>query len=85
MNPVLGSLLLVPFNFVPIGWLSCNGQLLPINENQALFSLIGLAFGGDGTTNFALPNLNGAKGTTDASGAPLTWLIAIQGVYPSRG
>jgi microcystin-dependent protein len=85
MNPLLGSLLLVPYTLAPVGWALCNGQLLPINENQALFSLIGPAFGGDGITNFALPNLTGAKGITDASGAPLTWVIATQGVYPSRG
>ena len=84
MNPLLGSLLLVPFNFSPVGWAPCNGQLLPINQNQALFSLIGTTFGGNGTSTFALPNLTGAHGVTDASGALLTWVIALQGVFPSR-
>lgn len=46
-------------NFAPEGWALCNGQLLPINEYQALFSIIGTTYGGDGITNFALPNLNG--------------------------
>ena len=46
-------------NFAPAGWLFCEGQLLPINQNQALFSLLGTTFGGNGTTNFALPNLQG--------------------------
>ena len=47
------------FNFAPRGWAMCNGQLLPINQNQALFSLLGTTFGGDGRVNFALPNLQG--------------------------
>ncbi len=84
MDTFIGSLLLVPFNFVPLGWAPCNGQLLPINQNQALFSLIGTTFGGNGTVNFALPNLTGANGITDASGSPLTWIIALQGIFPSR-
>src|SRR5687768_6988896 len=47
------------FNFAPKGWALCNGQLLPINQNQALFSLLGTMYGGNGQTNFALPNLQG--------------------------
>jgi microcystin-dependent protein len=47
------------FNFPPKGWALCNGQLLPINQNQALFSLLGTTYGGDGRVNFALPNLIG--------------------------
>lgn len=47
------------FNFAPKGWALCNGQLLPINQNQALFSLLGTTYGGDGRVNFALPNLQG--------------------------
>ena len=47
------------FNFAPIGWAFCNGQLLPISQNAALFSLLGTTYGGDGRTNFALPNLQG--------------------------
>lgn len=47
------------FNFPPKGWALCNGQLLPINQNQALFSLLGTTYGGNGQTNFALPNLRG--------------------------
>jgi len=47
------------FNFAPQGWAMCNGQLLPINQNQALFSLLGTTFGGDGRVNFALPDLRG--------------------------
>jgi microcystin-dependent protein len=59
MEPFLGQILLVAFSFAPKGWALCNGQLLPINQNQALFSLLGTYYGGDGRTNFALPNLQG--------------------------
>src|ERR1700747_753421 len=50
---------MMSFNFPPKGWAFCNGQLLPINQNQALFALLGTTFGGDGRTNFALPDLRG--------------------------
>src|SRR6184192_1606461 len=55
----LAELMIVSFNFAPQGWTLCNGQLLPINQNQALFSLLGTTYGGNGQTNFALPNLQG--------------------------
>jgi microcystin-dependent protein len=58
-TPYLGEIRLVTFNFAPRGWALCNGQLLPINQNQALFALLGTFYGGNGTTNFALPNLQG--------------------------
>src|SRR5512143_328849 len=54
-----------PFNFAPTGWAMCNGQLLPISQNTALFSLLGVTYGGDGKSNFALTNLQGS--------APLFW------------
>jgi microcystin-dependent protein len=56
----LGQVMLTGFGFAPKGFAACNGQLLPINQYQALFSLLGTQFGGDGRTNFALPNLQGA-------------------------
>jgi microcystin-dependent protein len=58
-EPFLAELRIVSFNFAPRGWALCNGQLLPINQNQALFSLLGTTFGGDGRVNFALPDLRG--------------------------
>jgi microcystin-dependent protein len=58
-EPFLAELKIVSFNFPPKGWALCNGQLLPINQNQALFSLLGTMYGGNGQTNFALPNLRG--------------------------
>lgn len=58
-DPFLSEIKLVSFNFPPKGWTFCNGQLLPINQNQALFSLLGTTYGGDGRVNFGLPNLQG--------------------------
>lgn len=57
MDPFLGEIRIMSFNFAPQGWAKCNGQLLPINQNQGLFSLMGTMYGGNGQTNFALPNL----------------------------
>ena len=58
-EPFLSEIRIMSFGFAPKGWALCNGQLLPINQNQALFSLLGTTFGGDGRVNFALPNLQG--------------------------
>jgi microcystin-dependent protein len=58
-EPFLSEVKIVSFNFAPKGWALCNGQLLPINQNQALFSLLGTTYGGNGQTTFALPNLQG--------------------------
>ncbi len=56
-EPFLSEIRIMSFGFAPKGWAFCNGQLLPINQNQALFSLLGTTYGGDGRVNFALPNL----------------------------
>jgi len=58
-TPFLGEIKVVSFNFAPKGWALCNGQLLPINQNQALFSLLGTMYGGDGRQTFGLPNFQG--------------------------
>lgn len=58
-EPFLSEIRLMSFTFAPKGWAQCNGQLLPINQNQGLFSLLGTTFGGDGRVNFALPDLRG--------------------------
>jgi microcystin-dependent protein len=57
MDPFVAEIRIFPFNFAPKGWALCNGQLLPIAQNTALFSLLGTFYGGDGKSNFALPNL----------------------------
>jgi len=58
-EPFLGEIRIFSFSFAPRSWAMCNGQLLPINQNQALFSLLGTTFGGDGRVNFALPEMRG--------------------------
>ena len=58
-EPFIGQILTVPYNFAPKRWAFCNGQFLPINQNQALFSLLGTMYGGNGQTTFALPDLQG--------------------------
>jgi microcystin-dependent protein len=58
-EPFLSELRCMSFNFAPKGWAMCNGQLMPINQNQALFSLLGTTYGGDGRVNFGLPDLRG--------------------------
>src|SRR6266571_3263875 len=58
-QPFMSEIKILSFNFAPQGWAECNGQFLPINQNQALFSLLGTTYGGNGQTTFALPNLQG--------------------------
>lgn len=70
-EPFLGEIRLMTFVFPPQGWALCNGQLLPINQNQALFSLLGTTYGGNGQTTFALPNLQGRVPIHEGSGHPL--------------
>jgi microcystin-dependent protein len=79
MEPYIGTVELFAFNFVPKEWLPCEGQLLSIADYSALFSLLGTTFGGDGRTNFALPNL---KGKEPVQG--MHYCIAVQGGYPPR-
>jgi microcystin-dependent protein len=74
-EPFLSSIMVVSFGFAPKSWALCNGQLLPINQNQALFALLGTTFGGDGRTNFALPNLQGRV----ALGAGSSWALGQTG------
>lgn len=71
-NPFLGEIRAVGFNFAPTGWALCNGQLMSISQNTALFSLLGTYYGGDGKTTFALPNLQGCAPMHQGNGAGLT-------------
>jgi microcystin-dependent protein len=59
MDPFVAEIRIFPFNFAPKGWAFCNGQILPLSQNTALFSLLGTTYGGDGKSNFALPNCQG--------------------------
>ena len=70
-EPFLSEIRIMSFSFAPKGWAMCNGQLLPINQNQALFSLLGTTYGGDGRVNFALPDLQGRTPIHTGSGSTL--------------
>src|SRR2546428_1857742 len=59
MDPFVAEIRIFPFNFAPKGWAWCDGQLMPLSQNTALFSLLGTVYGGDGKSNFALPDLQG--------------------------
>jgi microcystin-dependent protein len=71
-DPFIGEVSCGGYNFCPKGWMECNGQLLPIAQNTALFSLLGTMYGGDGKSNFALPNLQGRTLLHQGSGPGLT-------------
>lgn len=69
-DPFVAEIRVLPYNFAPRGWASCDGQIIPISQNTALFSLLGVNYGGNGTSNFALPDLRGsfAMGTGQGPG-----------------
>ena len=70
-EPFLAEIRMVGFNFAPRGWAFCDGQLLPISQNTALFSLVGTIYGGDGRTTFALPDLRGRVPVGEGTGPGL--------------
>ena len=95
-SPFVAEIRMFGFNFAPTGWAQCNGQLMPINQNQALFSLLGTMYGGDGKSTFGLPDLEGSApihfgqgpGLSDrvegeTAGEPFVTLI--QSELPSHG
>lgn len=71
-DPFVAEIRVLPFNFAPRGWASCDGQLMPISQNTALFSLVGTYYGGDGRSTFALPNLGGRFATSSGTGPGLS-------------
>ncbi len=71
-DPFVAEIRIFPFNFAPKGWAPCNGQLLPLSQNTALFSLLGTTYGGDGRSTFALPNLNGREAIHHGQGPGLS-------------
>lgn len=79
MDYLLGGIILLPYNFSPMDWLACEGQILQVAQNQALFSLIGYTYGGNGTTTFALPDLRNAVPLPG-----MRYCIATAGYYPPR-
>lgn len=71
-TPFVAEIMAVPYNFAPKGWATCDGQLMPIAQNTALFSLLGVTYGGDGRVTFGLPNLNGRMPLQPGQGPGLT-------------
>ncbi|MDQ3280461.1 MAG: tail fiber protein [Acidobacteriota bacterium] len=82
MDPFVAEIRIFPFNFAPTGWAMCNGQLLPLSQNTALFSLLGTTYGGDGKSTFALPDLqdNAALGAGQGQGLSEYYLGQQSGV-----
>ncbi len=78
MDQYVGQIQLVPYHFAPTGWAFCTGQLLPIAQNTALFSLLGTYYGGDGTSTFALPNLQGRAALGQGQGPGLSSYLVGQ-------
>ncbi len=79
-EPFIGEIRAFGFNFAPRGWALCNGQLIPIQQNTALFSLLGTQYGGNGTTTFALPNLQDRLATSQGNGPGLSpWSVGQTG------
>lgn len=70
-DPFVAEIRIFPFNFAPTGWAKCNGQILPLSQNTALFSLLGTTYGGNGQSNFALPNLEGSAARHPGQGPGL--------------
>ncbi len=79
MDYTLGQIVLFPFQFEIMGFTSCQGQVLQVTQNQALFSIIGYNYGGNGTTTFALPNLKGSEPLST-----MRYYIVTSGLYPER-
>ena len=79
MDPFIGQVQLFPFTFAMTGWSTCEGQIFTITQYQALYSLIGFTYGGDGRTTFAVPNLKGAEPLPG-----MKYYIALEGLYPPR-
>src|SRR2546430_1694433 len=71
-SPFVAEIRIFPFNFPPTGWAFCDGQLLPISQNTALFSLLGTTYGGDGKSTFALPNVQGTAAMQPGQGKGLS-------------
>lgn len=78
-SPIIGMITLFAFNFTPMGWAQCQGQILNIAQYQALFALIGNTYGGNGTTTFGLPNLQGAEPDPH-----MRYYIALEGIFPQK-
>lgn len=83
MDEFIGTIKLFPYGWAPYGWTLCNGATLAMQQYMALYALIGIKFGGNGTTNFMLPNLQNAALITVA-GQPMAYYICLSGLFPPR-
>ena len=83
MDPFIGEIRAFGFTFAPLGWAQCDGQLMQISENQAVFSVLGTTYGGDGRTTFALPDLR-KSGIPAGPGITVLYCIALRGIFPPR-
>lgn len=81
MDQFIGQIAIFPWDWAPRNWAKCDGQLMSIRENSALFALIGTEFGGNGRDNYALPNLSPIK---TENGGDLAYYIALYGIFPPR-
>jgi microcystin-dependent protein len=79
LDVYIGTIRLYPYDYVPYGWMPCDGRSLPINQYTALYSLIGTSYGGDGKFSFNIPNLKDAEPEVG-----MRYYIACQGLYPPR-
>ena len=84
-EPFLAEIRIVGFNFAPRGWAFCDGQILPINQNQSLYSLLGTTYGGDGRTSFALPDLRGRTPLHRTDAYPLGRTSGVETVTLTAG
>ena len=82
MDSFIGEVKLFAGDFAPRGWLFCNGKLMPIDGNEALFSLLKTRYGGDGRTTFALPDMNSVAGGGEGA---VQYIICMAGAFPTRG
>jgi microcystin-dependent protein len=83
--PLIGEIRMFAGRFEPRGWALCDGRLLSISRHSALFSVVGTAYGGDGMTNFALPDLRERVPRHSHPGPEPSFIIALEGDFPARG
>lgn len=82
MDPYIGQIQLFPYNFEPRGWVLCDGRTMQIMQYQALYSLLGITFGGNATTDFKIPDLRNANPLVTTN--QMKYYIATEGLYPMR-
>ena len=79
MDYIIGTITLFPYNYTPMGWALCNGQILSIAQYSAVFALVGTTYGGDGQTTFGIPNMQGLEPIPG-----MNYFFCLEGVFPQR-